>query len=583
MSDFKTFKFNSFDNYAIHYKKWSSSKPTQKSVIILHRGHEHSGRVSHVVDELRAMGLDHNYYAWDARGHGLNEGARGFADNFGVLLYDLELFVKDLEKNHGLDLTQTVIIAQSVGAVIASAWVHDYAPKIRGLVLASPAFSVKLYVPLAVPSLKLGLLFKPVFFVNSYVKSRFLTHDVERQKSYDSDPLVTKAIAVNILVQLYETANRVVKNAAVIKNPCLLLISEKDFVVRKEPQVEFFNNLGSETKKMVDLKGFFHDTLGEKDRGIAFQEIKKFIDDLHSKPLWSSNELSNDKRGPSFEEFEALKRPSSFPLNFTEYISKLSLKVGSKLSKGLSIGQEHGYDSGVMLDHVYKNEPQGVSFIGRIIDRLYLDAIGWRGIRIRGASLSSLLAKSMEAQRQKYSSVKILDVASGPGRYVLNSLKRVMHPRDRAVLQDFMPVNVETAKRLIEEFNMQTVVTARQGDCFDRSTYESLDFDPNIAITSGIFELFSDNGQVLGALSAIHDKLAPEGLILYTNQPWHPQLRFIAKVLTSHKGQSAWVMRRRSQAEMDQLVETAGFKKIQQLSDQWGIFTVSVAVKKSKH
>lgn len=41
------------------------------------------------------------------------------------------------------------MIAQSVGAVMVATWVHDYAPAIRGLVLASPAFKVKLYVPLA--------------------------------------------------------------------------------------------------------------------------------------------------------------------------------------------------------------------------------------------------------------------------------------------------------------------------------------------------------------------------------------------------------------------------------------------------
>jgi hypothetical protein len=36
-------------------------------------------------------------------------------------------------------------------------------------------------------------------------------------------------------------------------------------------------------------------------------------------------------------------------------------------------------------------------------------------------------------------------------------------------------------------------------------------------------------------------------------------------------------MRRRTQAEMDQLVEAAGFEKIDQLTDDSGIFTVSLA------
>ncbi|PID64263.1 MAG: hypothetical protein CR962_01755, partial [Gammaproteobacteria bacterium] len=40
-----------------------------------------------------------------------------------------------------------------------------------------------------------------------------------------------------------------------------------------------------------------------------------------------------------------------------------------------------------------------------------------------------------------------------------------------------------------------------------------------------------------------------------------------------------WVMRRRTQLEMDQLVEKAGFQKIKQWIDEDGIFTVSLAVK----
>jgi hypothetical protein len=38
-------------------------------------------------------------------------------------------------------------------------------------------------------------------------------------------------------------------------------------------------------------------------------------------------------------------------------------------------------------------------------------------------------------------------------------------------------------------------------------------------------------------------------------------------------------MRRRTQAEMDQLTAHAGFRKIAQRIDEWGIFTVSLAIR----
>lgn len=50
------------------------------------------------------------------------------------------------------------------------------------------------------------------------------------------------------------------------------------------------------------------------------------------------------------------------------------------------------------------------------------------------------------------------------------------------------------------------------------------------------------------------------------------------KTLNNHRGRD-WVMRCRSQAEMDQLVRQAGFQKVSMRIDRFGIFTVSLAVK----
>jgi hypothetical protein len=79
------------------------------------------------------------------------------------------------------------------------------------------------------------------------------------------------------------------------------------------------------------------------------------------------------------------------------------------------------------------------------------------------------------------------------------------------------------------------------------------------------------------SLAGFAQAIAPGGYLVYTGQPWHPQLELIARALTSHRQGQAWVMRRRTQAEMDQLVARAGFKKITQRIDEWGIFTVALA------
>ena len=98
-----------------------------------------------------------------------------------------------------------------------------------------------------------------------------------------------------------------------------------------------------------------------------------------------------------------------------------------------------------------------------------------------------------------------------------------------------------------------------------------------MAIVSGLYELFPNNTMVLESLRGIADAMQPGGYLVYTGQPWHPQLEMIGRTLTSHRQGQPWVMRRRTQAELDQLVAAAGFRKIEQRIDEWGMFSVTLA------
>ena len=359
--------FSSHDGSTLHYRHWPARNPSGRALLLFHRGHEHGGRVAHLVDELALPDMD--VFAWDARGHGLNEGPRGYAPNMGCLTRDVESFVAHLAATHGLQLDQTIVIAQSVGAVIATSWVHDYAPRLRGLVLASPAFSVNLYVPAAIPGLKLLQAFRGDFFVNSYVKAHYLTHDPERQASFNSDPLITRPIASNILLELYDVADRLIEDAGAIQVPTLMLVSGKDYVVRKAPQQEFFLRLGASMKRWVTLKGFFHDTLGELGRETALRHIRQFVDECFEQPAAPVRFpalLQAHKRGFTFDEFETLSKPATPAWRDAMFrlVRGLMQHVGARLSRGIKIGVEPGFDSGAMLDYVYLNQPQGAGPLG---------------------------------------------------------------------------------------------------------------------------------------------------------------------------------------------------------------------------
>src|SRR6266487_2120986 len=460
----------SWDGAELFYRAWLPREATDKAILLFHRGHEHSGRWQQTVDLLGLK--DIAVFAWDARGHGRSPGERGAANNFSDVIRDVDAFARHISERYEIPVENMIVLAHSLAAVSVAAWVHDYAPPIRAMILATAAFHVKLYVPFAIPFLRTKQkLFGPGK-VKSYVKSKLLTRDKEQAEQYDADPLIFRQIAVNVLLDLNDTANRLIADAGAIQTPTLMI-------------------------------------------------------------------------------------------------------GAGRVSHGVGLGWRNGFDSGLSLDYVYENKPRGSLGVGRLIDKSYLNSLGWRGIRQRKANLKNALRKVIEKLHEEGRPVRILDIAAGAGRYVMETMHELPGVSINATLRDYKQENVDAARALAQEFGLENV-TVEQGDAFDRDSIAAIAPHATIGIASGLYELFPRNEPVLNSLRGLAEAIEPGGYLIYTNQPWHPQVEFIARVLRNREGQP-WIMRRRTTAEIDELVCVAGFQKVAMEVDQWGMFTVSIA------
>ena len=299
--------FQTSDGVRLFYRYWAAeTSEAAGAIVLLHRGHEHSGRLAHVAEELDLP--DFAIFAWDARGHGHSVDGSNTRVTLGTFVRDLDGFAHHIVGVHGFRTEDIALIGQSVGSVLAATWVHDYAPKIRCMILGSPAFKVKLYVPFARPALAVMNNFVKDLHVNSYVKPSALTHDPERIASYKSDPLIQRPISVRVLTGLYSTADRVIADAQAIQTPTQLLISGKDWVVHHKPQHEFFERLGSAVKEKHVFEGFYHDTLGEKDRALPIAKARAFLLRMFDGECVRSSKLDAHERGYTRKEFDALSQ-----------------------------------------------------------------------------------------------------------------------------------------------------------------------------------------------------------------------------------------------------------------------------------
>jgi len=567
--------FTSWDGTRLFYRAWRPQASAERILVLFHRGHEHSGRWDDVVEALAPKGF--TVFAWDARGNGRSEGPRDDAEHFGCYARDAELFVRHLSETERVPMDQIAIVGHSVGAAIVAAWIHDYAPCVRAAVLATPAFRIRLYLPLAIPALRFAQKLGIMASVPSYVKARVLTHDRAQQIRHERDELITHAISTRVLIDLHDTATRLIQDAAAIRVSTLVLVAGSDWVVKLSAQKRFFDRLGSPVKHLEKLTGSYHDVYHELNAGRALRVTRDFIEAAFDAPGAQAPLLDAHERGYTFEEYRALSRPLRVlsPKWIGYRLFGVFLRTLGRLSAGIRLGWETGFNSGRTLDYVYRNQPVGITPLGRLIDRQYLNGIGWRGIRIRRRLLQGAVQHAIERTHASKGCVHIVDIAAGAGRYLLETVKRCESLRVTAELRDMEPANLEAARVLAGSLGLPGVGFVK-GDAFDQSALAALAPRPDVAVVSGFYELFPDNTKVLRSLRGLAHAIPEGGTLIYTNQPWHPQLELIARGLSDWDGKP-WIMRRRTQAEMDDLVRAAGFEKLSMEIDPWGMFTVSLA------
>src|SRR5437660_9453406 len=408
--------FTSWDGAELFYRAWIPDKPPNKALLLFHRGHEHSGRWQETVDSL---GLnDVSIFAWDARGHGRSPGERGAANSLHDVIKDVDVFVRHTAQGYRIPLENMIVLAHSLAAVTVTAWVHDYAPPIRAMILATAAFHVKLYIPFAIPFLRMKQkLFGPGQ-VKSYVKSKLLTRDQEQAAQYDADPLIFRQIAVNVLLDLNDTADRLVADAGALQTPTLMIGAGRDWVVSLKAQREFFNRLSSSLKDMEIYPAAYHAIFHDQDRHLVVHRVRKFVRERFAEPVTQPSLLNADQVGYTWDEYERLK--SRGGMKFA--VARAGLRAAGRLSRGVDLGWRNGFDSGLSLDYVYENKPRGSLGVGRLIDKSYLNSIGWRGIRQLKTNLKNALRNVIEKLHQEGRPVRILDIAAGAGRYVIETM-----------------------------------------------------------------------------------------------------------------------------------------------------------------
>ncbi|MDZ7855417.1 class I SAM-dependent methyltransferase family protein [Sphaerotilus sp.] len=531
--------FQSADHTRLYYRcrqpldtRRTPASPPLRVLVFLHDDHQHSGHLQALADEL--LGFQDWSFAWDARGHGHSPGDHDATADIDRLVQDFHHFTRHLRQTLGLSTEDMVVVAHGLGALVAATWVHDHAPCLRGLVLAAAAFQPKAW------------------------PARFTA--LARQRA--------------------TTARRIVANAAAIDVPTLVLVAGEDSVVHPAAQLQFFDHLGARQKRLVQLPHSDHEVFHgpEAPREEALRETWRFIHDCYGQPMATREDrLDGDRNSRSATQFQHLQRDTlgSSPARLGHALQRHLLHALGPYSDGLRAGLAYGFDAGVTQDHVYRREASGRAWFGRWLDQRYLHSPGSRALQQRQQHLQHVLTELI-ATHPGSLMPRVLDVAAGGGRYLLETAKRFQDRPMRITLRDQDQASLDAAARLVDTLALNHTVEYQCRDALSPDSYPVDEPLQDIVVVSGLFELVSENAPVLAALQGIQRQLHPGGHLVYTGLPWHPDWLRQARILNDRRGEPLQ-MRLRPQVELDALVASIDCRKVLGLIGPDGVHTVSVA------
>lgn len=268
--------------------------------------------------------------------------------------------------------------------------------------------------------------------------------------------------------------------------------------------------------------------------------------------------------------------PTIRPRSWRWRAVRAALRCGALLSDGIALGYRQGFDSGPMLDYVYRDEARGRLPIGRAIDRLYLNQIGWRAIRARRVLLAATLRDVIATRRAAQRPTHIVDIAAGPGRYLLELLAAEDRGDLSALCRDLDPAGQRQGRALAATLGLRAVTFA-PGDATDADALARLTPAPQIVVASGIYEILTDDEAIRRSMRGVHALLAAGGTFVFTTQITHPQLELIANTLPNRDGEP-WIMGVRPVATVEAWARAAGFAAICTITEPYGLFAVTTAV-----
>jgi alpha-beta hydrolase superfamily lysophospholipase len=261
--------------YRIYTQNWQPTG-TPKAVLILAHGlAEHSNRYVDIAKYFTTQGFA--VYALDHEGHGRSQGPRGYINSFDDFLTTLDAFLNQIAELH--PTSKLFLVGHSMGGVISTAYLLKHQEKLDGCILSGAALATSKSVgPVQRLLLRVLSILLPKLSVLK-LEANDVCHDPKVVKAYRNDPRVFSGkIQLRLIAELLCTADHVLKNAANISLPMLILHGGDDKMASPEGSEKLYAGISSADKTLKIYPGLYHEIFFEPEKHEIYAEIHTWLE-----------------------------------------------------------------------------------------------------------------------------------------------------------------------------------------------------------------------------------------------------------------------------------------------------------------
>ena len=244
---------------------------TGTGIVLMHGLGEHCARYGHVARFFNDCG--YAVRAYDHRGHGRSGGARGDAPDAETMVRDAKTVIDDFARQLS---APPLLLGHSMGGAFAACYATRALSPLGGLILSSPALSIRLAGAQKLLLRVLGAI-APGLGIPNGLDSKYLSHRQDVVDAYDSDPLVHPKISARLLRAMLTAIEFAQAHASALGVRTLLLVAGEDHLVDAGGSDAFFGKLPQGVGTMHRYAGYYHEIFNETGATRVFDDVRAWL------------------------------------------------------------------------------------------------------------------------------------------------------------------------------------------------------------------------------------------------------------------------------------------------------------------